>query len=400
MSKNIKNLIASLDIGSYKTRLVIAQRVEQGFEVIGVGETATLGVKKGTIVNIEEVINSIEAAKAQAETAAGVKISSVHTTITGGHISSYNSHGIVGISGSEVAEYDIVRVVDAAKAIIIPNDQKILHIIPQEYIIDGRGGIQSPISMSGVRLEARIHIITASINMVQNITKCIRQAGLDLSNIMLSSYADSHAVLDADQKELGVALINIGAGTTDISVFKNGALTYSSVVPVAGNHISQDLAVAFQIPTSSADNLKMQYSDLSTSSEATIVTENNETIEQDKFNNVISSRIDEIFALVQQELANNDLLDGLDAGIVISGGTAKIKGMIDYANNYYNLPVRLGTFENLSEDFAFMQSSEYVTALGSLCSQCKAGDFESRTDSRFNLSRAISSIRNWFVQNF
>ncbi|MCB1828479.1 MAG: cell division protein FtsA, partial [Coxiellaceae bacterium] len=255
-----KDLIVALDIGTSKIAALVGEvTADNTIEVVGFGSHPSRGLKKGVVVNIESTVQSIQRAIEEAELMAGCEIQSAFTGIAGSHIRSLNSHGIVAIRDREVIQSDVDRVIDAAKAVAIPADQRILHILPQEFIIDNQEGVREPVGMSGVRLEAKVHIVTGAVSAAQNITKCIRRCGLQVGDIILEQLASSHSVLTEDEKELGVCMIDIGGGTTDIAVFTEGAIRYTSVIPIAGDHVTNDVAVALRTPTQYAEQIKMKY---------------------------------------------------------------------------------------------------------------------------------------------
>ena len=330
MAKKLeKNIITGLDIGTSKVVALIGEvlRMER-IEIIGIGRHPSRGLKRGVIVDIEATVNTIQRAVQEAELMAGCEVRTVYAGIAGSHIRSLNSHGIVAIRDKEVSQADVERVIDAAKAVAIPADQKILHILPQEFIIDHQGSIREPIGMAGVRLEARVHIVTGAVSAAQNIAKCVRRCGLEVNDIILEQLASSHAVLTEDEKDLGVCLIDIGGGTTDIAVFSEGAIQYTAVIPIAGDQVTNDIAMALRTPTKAAEAIKVAHAfampELANASEMIEVLSVNERpgrkISAKVLSEVVSARYEELFSLVRNELRRSGFEQRIAAGMVITGG--------------------------------------------------------------------------------
>ena len=349
--KSERNIITGLDIGTSKIVALVGEVTEDGvIELIGIGRHPSRGLKRGVVVDIEATVNSIQRAVQEAELMAGCEVRSVYTGIAGSHIRSLNSHGIVAIRDNEVSQADVERVIDAAKAVAIPADQKILHILPQEFIIDNQGSIREPIGMAGVRLEARVHIVTGSVSAAQNIAKCVRRCGLEVRDIILEQLASSHAVLTDDEKELGVCLVDIGGGTTDIAIFYEGAIQYTAVIPIAGDQVTNDIAMALRTPTKAAETIKINYgcamSELANSSQMIEVLSVNERpgrkISTKALSDVVSARYEELFSLVRNELRRSGFEDLVAAGIVLTGGASKVNGAIELAEVCFEMPVRHG----------------------------------------------------------
>ncbi|MCW8971935.1 MAG: cell division protein FtsA, partial [Gammaproteobacteria bacterium] len=349
--KSEKNLIVALDVGTSKVVAIVGEiNAENGVEIIGIGSHPSRGLKKGVVVNIESTVQSIQRAVEEAELMAGCQIHSVYAGIAGSHIKSLNSHGIVAIREKEVTHGDVERVIDAARAVAIPADQKILHVLPQEFIIDNQEGIREPVGMSGVRLEAKVHLVTGAVSAAQNIIKCVRRCGLDVDDIILEQLASSHSVLSEDEKELGVCLVDIGGGTTDIAVFSEGAIRHTAVIPIAGDQVTNDIAVAMRTPTQNAEDIKIKYA-----CALTQLANADETIEvpsvgdrpprrlaRQTLAEVVEPRYEELFTLVQAELRRSGFEDICAAGIVLTGGTAKMEGGVELAEEIFHMPVRLG----------------------------------------------------------
>jgi len=338
--KSEKNIITALDIGTSKIVALVGEVAPDGsIEIIGFGRHPSRGLKKGVVVDIEATVHSIQRAVQEAELMAGCEVRSVYTGIAGSHIRSLNSHGIVAIRDKEVTQADIERVIDAAKAVVIPADQKILHILPQEFMIDNQGSIREPIGMAGVRLESRVHIVTGAVSAAQNIAKCVKRCGLDVNDIILEQLASSHAVLSDDEKELGVCLVDIGAGTTDIAVFMEGAIQHTAVIPIAGDQVTNDIAVALRTPSKAAEAIKLNYGtaipDFANASQMIEVLSVNERpgrkISAKVLSDVVSARYEELFGLVRNELVRSGFEDMIAAGIVLTGGASNVKGAIELA---------------------------------------------------------------------
>ena len=319
-------------------------------EVIGIGSAASRGLSRGVVVNIDSTVQSIQRAVEQAELMAGVEINAVYTGIAGSHVKSLNSHGIVAIKDKEVTAGDVARVMDAAQAVALPADQRIVHVIPQEYIIDSQEGIRDPMGMSGVRLEARVHIVTGAESAAQNIVKCVQRCGLEVEDIVLEQWASSYAVLTEDEKELGVCLVDIGGGTTDIAVFSNGALRHTAVIPIAGDQVTNDIAVSMRTPTQYAEEIKIRYacalSQLANPDETIEVPSVGDRpprrLARQTLAEIVEPRYEELFNLIRDELRRSGFEEAIAAGIVLTGGSAKMEGAVLLAEEVFHVPVRLG----------------------------------------------------------
>lgn len=370
-----KNLLVGLDIGTSKVVAIVGEiTFEGGVDVIGIGSHPSRGLKKGVVVNIESTVKSIQRAVEEAELMAGCQIHSVYAGIAGSHIHSFNSHGIVAIRDAEVTQADIDRVIDAAKAVAIPADQKILHILPQQFVIDKQQGIREPIGMSGVRLEAKVHMVTGAVSAAQNIVKCVRHCGLDVEDVTLEQLASSYSCLSEDEKELGVCLVDIGGGTTDIAVFCEGAIQHTATIPIAGDQVTNDIAVALRAPTQSAEAVKIKYG-----SALVDVIDPDETIEissvgdrephrvkRQALAEVIEPRYEELFVLIQAELRRQGLDERIRSGIVITGGSSKMHSVVELAEDVFQMPVRLGLPRYVSGLVDVISNPIYATAVGLL----------------------------------
>lgn len=371
--KTNERLVVGLDIGTSKVLAIVGEvSPTGGIEVIGVGHHPSRGLKKGVVVNIESTVQSIQRAVEEAELMAGCEIHSVYAGIAGSHISSFNSHGIVAIKDKEVGPGDVDRVIEAARALAIPADQKILHVLPQEFIIDKQEGIREPIGMSGVRLEAKVHVVTGAVSAAQNIIKCVHRCGLEVDDIILEQLASSMAVLTDDEKELGVCLVDIGGGTTDICVFTEGAIRHTAVIPIAGDQVTNDIAVAMRTPTHHAEDIKKKYgcalSQLAGRDESIEVPSVGDRpprqLSRQTLAEVIEPRIEELFTLVQAELRRSGFEDVIGSGVVLTGGSSKLEGMVELAEEVFHMPVRLGSPQFVGGLTNVVQNPIHATGVG------------------------------------
>lgn len=412
MAKKIeKNIITGLDIGTSKVVALIGEVTADGaIEIIGIGRHPSRGLKRGVVVDIEATVNTIQRAVQEAELMAGCEVRNVYAGIAGSHIRSLNSHGIVAIRDHEVSQADVERVIDAAKAVAIPADQKILHILPQEFIIDNQGSIREPVGMAGVRLEARVHIVTGAVSAAQNIAKCVRRCGLEVNDIILEQLASSHAVLTEDEKELGVCLIDIGGGTTDIAVFSEGAIQYTAVIPIAGDQVTNDIAMALRTPTKAAEAIKVKHAfampELASASEMLEVLSVNERpgrkISAKVLSDVVSARYEELFSLVRNELRRSGFEQRIAAGMVMTGGGSCVKGAIELAELCFEMPVRQGCAHHVSGLVEATANPSMATGVGLLLH-----GFQQQYEGGYNVpvlsdsSKGIwSRMKEWFNGNF
>jgi cell division protein FtsA len=373
--KSDKRMIVGLDIGTSKVVAIVGEiGPGGGVEIIGIGSHPSRGMKKGVVVNIESTVQSIQRAVEEAELMAGCQIQAVYAGIAGSHVKSLNSHGIVAIKEREVGPGEVERVIDAAKAVAIPADQRILHVLPQEFIIDDQEGIKEPIGMSGVRLEAKVHLVTGAVSAAQNIVKCVRRCGLDVDDIILEQLASSYAVLTEDEKELGVCLVDIGGGTTDIAVFTEGAIRHSSVIPIAGDQVTNDIAVALRTPTQNAEEIKVKYAcalRTLTNAEETIEVPGvgdrpSRRLARQTLAEVVEPRYEELLGLVQSELRRTGFEDLVAAGVVLTGGSAKMEGVSELAEEVFHMPVRIGTPQGVSGLADVVRNPIHSTGVGLL----------------------------------
>ncbi len=403
------NLIVGLDIGTSKVLAIVAEINDDGtHEIIGVGHHPSKGLRRGVVADIESTVSSIQRAIEEAELMAGCQIFSVYAGIAGAHINSFNSHGVVAIRDSEVGQDDLDRVIEAAQAMAIPNDQQILHVLPQEYIIDGQDEVKEPLAMSGVRLEAKVHIITGAVSSAQNIVKCIKRCGLQVDDIILEQLASSESVLSDDERELGVCMIDIGGGTTDIAIFHAGTIKHTAVIPIAGDQVTNDIAIVLQTPTQAAEELKKQYGCALVSQVGV-----NERIEAPSIGGkparklsrhnlaeVIEPRMEEIFVLAQAELRRSGFEEIVNS-VVITGGSAKLEHAVDLAEEVFHMPVRLGLPKYEGSLSEVVLSPVFATGTGLV----KFGHKGQRTEKSKQLktskfSDVLSRMKSWFKGSF
>ncbi len=407
MSKVIdKKLIVGLDIGTSKVVAIVGEIGTEGqTDIIGIGSHPSTGLKKGVVVNIESTVQSIQRAVEEAELMAGCQIHSVYAGIAGSHIRSLNSHGIVAIRDSEVNASDVDRVIDAAKAVAIPADQRILHILPQEFVIDNQEGIREPVGMSGVRLEAKVHMVTGAVSAAQNIVKCIKRCGLDVDDIILEQLASSYSVLTEDEKELGVCIVDIGGGTTDIAIFTEGAIRHTAVIPIAGDQVTNDIAVALRTPTQHAEDIKIKYACALrqlTSLEDTIEVPGVGDREAKKMSRqtlaeVVEPRYEELFTLVQAELRRSGFEEIIPAGIVLTGGSSKMEGLIELAEEVFHMPVRLGMPQGVSGLVDVVRNPIHATGVGLLLyGQQQTENKGSFDEEESGFSKMLQKMKQWF----
>lgn len=371
--KGNKEIIVGLDIGTTKIVALVGEVAPDGtIEIIGVGSHPSKGLKRGVVVNIDSTTQSIQRAIEEAELMADCEIHSVFAGIAGSHVRSLNSHGIVAIKEKEVRNADIDRVIDAAKAVAIPADQKILHILPQEFIIDNQEGIREPVGMSGVRLEAKVHIVSGAVSAAQNIVKCVQNCGLHVSDIILEQLASSYSVLTDDEKDLGVCMIDIGGGTTDIAIFTDGAIRHTAVIPIAGDQVTNDIAVALRTPTKNAEEIKVKYS-LAREHMAdpqmlidvpSVAGRPPRQLSEKALAEVVGARYEELFSIVKAELRRSGFEDLVAAGIVLTGGASSARGVLELGEEIFNMPVRLGLPQHVAGLTATLQSPVYATGVG------------------------------------
>lgn len=409
--KQERHIITGLDIGTSKIIALIGEVTPDGsIEIIGIGRHPSRGLKRGVVVDIEATVNSIQRAVQEAELMAGCEVRTVYAGIAGSHIRSLNSHGIVAIKDQEVTQADVERVIDAAKAVAIPADQKILHILPQEFIIDHQGSIREPVGMAGVRLETRVHIVTGAVSAAQNIVKCVRLCGLEVADIILEQLASSHAVLTDDEKDLGVCLIDIGGGTTDIAVFCEGAIQHTAVIPIAGDQVTNDIAMALRTPTKAAEEIKVSHAwalpEMANADQMIEVDSVNDRpgrkISAKALADVVSARYEELFTLVRNELRRSGFEDRIAAGIVLTGGASNVLGSIELAELCFEMPVRKGCPQQVVGLSDAIDNPSVATGVGLLLH-----GYQQTYDTNYAIPSSSlgaknlwSRMKEWFQGNF
>ncbi len=407
--KSDKGLIVGLDIGTSKIVALVGEVGDDGgVEVVGIGSHPSRGLKRGVVIDIESTVASIQRAVEEAEMMADCQIHAVYAGIAGNHIRSMNSHGIVAIKDREVSTGDVERVMDAAQAVAIPADQKILHVLNQEFIIDGEEGIREPVGMAGVRLEARVHLITGAVSAVQNLTKCIRRCGLEVDDVVLEPLASSHAVLTDDERELGVCLVDMGGGTTDIAVFADGAIRHTKVIAIAGDQVTNDIAVALRTPTQHAEDIKVRYA-----CALRQLTRPEETIEvpsigdrpprrlsREVLASVVEPRYRELLELVQGELRGSGFEEMAAAGVVLTGGASKMEGVVELAEEIFDMPVRLGVPQHVTGLADVVRNPIHATGVGLLLYGTRNRALRLEPVSEQGLVNVWERMRRWFQRQF
>ncbi|MGI9212014.1 MAG: cell division protein FtsA [Methylococcaceae bacterium] len=411
MAKRVdRSLIVGLDIGTSKVACIVGELSDEGdIEVVGIGVSPSRGLRKGAVVNLETTVQSIQKAVMEAELMAGCRIESVYAGIAGSHIKSMNSHGIVAIKDKEVTQSDIDRVIDSARAVAIPADQKILHILPQEFVIDSQEGIKDPIGMSGIRLEARVHIVTCAVSAYQNIVKCIRRCGLEVEEVVLEQVASSMAVLTEDEKDLGVCLVDIGGGTTDLAVYAGGAIRATDVIPIAGDQVTNDIAMALRTPKDSAEEIKKAHACALTQMallEDTIEIASTgnrppRLISRQNLAEIVGPRYEELLLLIQDELARTRFAELIPAGMVVTGGSSKVHGLVELAEEIFHMPVRIGTPQYITGLGEVVNNPIYSTCVGLLLfGKQHLSQGVSNTYSGMGFKTMWARLKTWFSGNF
>ena len=400
-------LIVGLDIGTTKICAVVGELTHDGVDVVGIGTSPSTGLRKGVVVNIEQTVHSIKKALEEAELMAGCDIRSVYAGIAGSHIKGFNSHGVIAVKGGEVGPKDVDRAIDAAKAVAIPLDREVIHILPQEYIVDDQRGIADPLGMAGVRLEVKVHIVTGAVTSAQNIVRSCHRSGLDVADIVLESLASSKAVLTAEEREIGVALVDVGGGTTDVAIFSKDSIKNTSVLALGGTNLTNDIAFGLRTPMASAEKIKIKYgcalSDMVRGDEFIEVPSVGDRAPRRLSRQVLAEicepRMEEILALVDQELVKSGFKNKIAAGVVLTGGTSLIEGMQELAEQIFNVPTRIGYPREVGGLKDVVNSPVYATAVGLLMYGAKKEGqeqkFRIRDDKIFN--RILGRMRKWFV---
>jgi cell division protein FtsA len=409
MPKENRNLVVGLDIGTSKVVALVAELAPDGaMEVLGMGNHESKGLKKGVVVNIESTVSAVQRALEEAELMADCKIASAFTGIAGSHIRSFNSTGMVAVKEREVSTIDVERALETAKAVNIPTDQQVLHVLRQEFIVDGQEDVREPVGMSGVRLEVKVHIVTGAVSAAQNIVKCVRRCGLDVNDLILQPLASARAVLSADEMDLGVCLVDIGGGTTDLAIFTHGAIRHTAVIPIAGDQITNDIAMALRTPTAEAEAIKVRHGVALRQ-----LADPNEMIEvpgigdrpprvmsRQTLAEVIEPRAEELFSLVQQVLRESGYEELLSSGIVLTGGSAQMQGMTELGEEIFHMPVRIGAPRYAGGLAEVVRNPRYATAMGLLLEGAQQIQ-QGRVSQQNGSVRAVfGRMRDWFQRNF
>lgn len=406
--KEKEELVVGLDIGTTKICAVVAEVSGEAVNIIGIGSHPSVGLRKGVVVNIESTVESIKKAVEEAELMAGCEISSVYAGIASGHVTGFNSNGIIAIKGEEITQADLDRVIEAARAVAIPMDREVIHVLPQEFIVDGEGGINNPVGMAGVRLEARIHIVTGAVTSAQNIVKCANKAGLDVCDIILEPIASCESVLTPEEKEVGTALVDIGGGTTDLAVFSGNNIKHTFVLSLGGNNMTNDISVGLRTPMAEAERIKLKY--------GTCLADrvgNDETIEISDLSGrgarklprqilaeILEPRVEEIFSLIKRELQQAGMKNAVSSGLVLTGGASMLEGISEIAESVFEQSVRIGTPRGISGLVDVVNNPMHATGVGLVMygakHQEKKKKFRIRDNNIFN--RIMRRMRAWLKE--
>ena len=403
------DVIVGLDVGTTKICAVVGEATGDGVEITGIGVYPSRGLRKGVVINIESTVESIKKAIEEAELMAGCEINRVYAGISGGHIKAFNSHGVIAVKDGEISLSDVERVSEAAQAVAIPTDREVIHVIPQEYIIDEQEGIVEPLGMNGIRLEVKVHIVTAAVTSAQNIVKCANKAGLDVADIVLQQIASSEAVLSSDERELGVALVDLGGGTTDIAIYHGGTVKHTTVISLGGNQVTNDIAVGLRTPAAEAEKLKKEhgFSIAAMAGEDEVIEvpsvggRSPRSVGKRMLGEIIEPRVEEIFDLVNQEIIRSGHENFVSAGIVLTGGTASLDGIVELAEQVFNLPVRVGSPSGITGLVDVVSSPMYATGVGLVCYGSKhisANEFQRGSENVFN--KISFRMKGWIKEFF
>ncbi len=408
MASDANDMLVGLDIGTSKVVAIVGEVLEDGgLKIVGIGSQPSRGMRKGVVVDIESTVKSIQRAVEEAELMGGCNIHSVSVGIAGSHVRSLNSHGIVAIKDQEVTQADVDRVIDSARAVTIPADHKVLHVLSQEYVVDHQDGVREPVGMSGVRLEAKVHLVTCAFNAVQNIEKCLRRCGLEVEDVVLEQLASSYAVLTEDERELGVCLVDIGGGTTDIAIYTEGAIRYTANIPIAGDQVTNDIAMALRTPRQHANELKVKYACALTQmagADQTIEVPSvgdrpPRTLQRQTLAEVVEPRYDELFQLIQAEIRRSGFEQLIPGGVVLTGGASKMEGVVDLAEEVFHAPVRLGMPQDVAGLTDVVRNPIYSTSVG-LLHYAMQNDKQYKTDSQGNQLSMVERLKRWFQRSF
>jgi cell division protein FtsA len=400
-------LVVGLDIGTTKICAVVGEINPDGIDIVGIGTHASVGLRKGVVVNIESTVDSIKRAIEEAELMAGCEITSVYAGIAGGHIKGFNSHGIVAVKGNEITQKDIDRVIDAARAVAIPPDREVVHVLPQEFMVDEQDGIQDPLGMSGVRLEARIHIVTGAVTSAHNLIKCANSAGLDVCDIVLQSLASGEGVLNKEERDLGAALIDFGGGTTDLAVFKGKSIKHTSVLALGGNNLTNDISVGLRTPMGEAEKIKVKYGTCLSSNigkdetieVAGVGGRKPRTLSRQILAEILEPRVEEIFNLINREVYRAGMEEVITSGIVVTGGSSLLEGVVDIAESVFDLPTRIGKPMGIRGLVDVVNNPMYATAVGLVLYGARSQPrrkFRIRDRNIFN--RVMARMKRWFKE--
>ncbi len=402
-----EELLVGLDLGTTKICAVVGEVTADGIDIVGVGTYPSVGLRRGVVVHIDQTVNSIKRAVRDAELMAGCEISAVYAGIAGTHVVSMNSHGVIAIKSREVNQSDVDRVLDAARAIAMPFDRQILHVLPQQYIVDDQEGIQDPLGMSGVRLEAKVHVVTGAISAAQNIMRCCERAGLHVNDVILESLASGEAVLDPEEKRLGVALVDLGGGTTDLAIFLDNAIRFTSVLALGGSNITSDISVGLRASVEEAEKVKRKYGVASTSmvnpsdmiEVASVGEQKRRQLARSILAEIVEARVEEILSLVDREIIRSGFAEGIAAGVVLTGGVALLPGIREVAEQVFDMPVRIGVPQGLGGLADVVQNPMYSTAAGLLLHAQRHGSSKMVLPKSPNvLTRLIKSLITWFKE--
>jgi len=403
------DIVVGLDVGTSKVCAVVGEMTDQGVEIVGIGSELSQGLRKGVVINIEGTVSAMKKAVEEAGLMAGCEINTVVTGMAGGHIKAFNSHGIVAVKNKEVSQRDLERVMDAAKAVAIPMDQEILHILPQDYVIDDQDGIKDPLGMSGVRLEARVHIVTGAMAATQNVIKCCNRAGLNVADLVLMPLASAEAVLTEEERKLGVAVVDIGSGTTDINVFHDGAVRHTAILPIGGNHVTSDITAGLRTPFAEAERIKLRFgmarAGMVTDGERVEVPsaagKSNRTVSRQILCEIIEPRMDEVFQLVRREIAKSGYEEWLASGVVMTGGAIMLPGAIEMAEEVFGMPARLGLPKHVVGLVDIISNPVYAAGVGLVIYGMKRQDhFLVRDRDGTILSRVKHRMSDWLSEFF
>ena len=401
------NIVVGLDIGTTKICAVVGEATDNSINIIGIGTHPSIGLRKGVVVNIEATVKSIKKAVEEAELMAGCEISSVYAGIAGGHITGFNSKGIVAIKGTEITQKDIDRVTDAARAVAIPMEREVIHVLPQEYIVDDQIGIQNPIGMAGVRLEAKIHIVTGAVTSAHNIVKCVNRAGLDVADIVLEPLASAEAVLTVEEKELGAALLDLGGGTTDLAVFAENNIKHTSVLSIGGNNLTNDVAIGLRAPLNEAEKIKKKYGSCiskNISTEETIEVpgmggRDSKKLPRQILGEIIEPRMEEIFTLIKREIYKSEMEHIIASGLVLTGGASQLNDLPELAESIFDVPTRLGKPRGITGLVDVVNNPMYSTGVGLVLYGAKnRATKKIRIRDRNIFNRILGIMKKWFKE--